>query len=697
MKIFNPIIFLMNRLKYVGKFSIIGGLLAVPIIVMLFIIISNINDNLSIIEKRQSGAIYNQLLKELLQDVQQHRALAIGFLGGNHTIKDKMEEKQQEIIDDIQKIDDFNNQVIHDSHNWSQLKNDWNELVSNVNYYSTSEATDKYNSYIQKLLDYMRQVGDHSDILVGKSIQGVYLSKSTVQTLPNFIERLGQIQAYGLEAITAENNSEKLKNEIISLNSLIQESTATLRYEMEIMSDDQVLQESLSNLYNEVKNDTANFMDILQREIIQPSNITISSKEFYDLATYTIDKNFNLYDESVNLLVNRMNEQSDELNANRTLMITIILIVFLLVLYGFIGFYFSIQNNIVNLKNTAISIAAGDLTKEVSLNTKDEMNEIEIAFNEMIGDLRHLVSQINNNAQLVAASAEELNASSEQTTKATEHVASSIQQVSSGADTQMIGINESSKALEEISIGVQRIAENSSSVAYLSSKTEQQAEDGAKAIELNVSQMNNIHSSVSESNEIIKTLYNSSQEIGSILEVIKGIADQTNLLSLNASIEAARAGEHGKGFAVVAEEVRKLAEQSQQSSLQIAELIESIQNDTVKSVEVMTSVTENVESGLAISKQTAEKFAQILQGMNDIALQIQEVSATSEQMSASTQQVVAGVAEISIIAKENSTTSDEVVASAQEQLASMEEITSSANALTQMAEELQELVKTFKM
>ncbi|WP_419095855.1 methyl-accepting chemotaxis protein [Halalkalibacter suaedae] len=261
----------------------------------------------------------------------------------------------------------------------------------------------------------------------------------------------------------------------------------------------------------------------------------------------------------------------------------------------------------------------------------------------------------------------------------------------------MSGISESSKALEEIAIGVQRIAENSSSVSELTVQTAELADEGAKSIELNVNQMNSIYASATESSQIIKALYDSSQEIGKILDVIKGIADQTNLLALNASIEAARAGEHGKGFAVVADEVRKLAEQSQASSLQIADLIKGIQIDTEKSVEVMKGVTTNVDSGLTISKQAADKFVQIVKGMNIITPQIEEVSVTAQQMSAGTQQVVAGVGEIATISKENAVTSDEVVASTQEQLASMEEISASANALTQMAEELQEVVKTFKV
>ncbi|AKM17732.1 H1 [[Flavobacterium] thermophilum] len=195
----------------------------------------------------------------------------------------------------------------------------------------------------------------------------------------------------------------------------------------------------------------------------------------------------------------------------------------------------------------------------------------------------------------------------------------------------------------------------------------------------------------------VKSLEKRSEEIEKILDVISTIADQTNLLALNAAIEAARAGEHGKGFAVVADEVRKLAEQSQSSTKQIEELIGKIQQSTTEVVRYMSRVTENIEGGLHISTQTAQRFLQIVQNMKEVAPQIEEISAIAEQISAGTQQVTASAHQLAGIARENAATSEEVAASAEEQLASMEEITSSSQMLAKMAEDLRTSVQRFTL
>lgn len=694
-------IYLMNRLKFVGKFSLIGGLLAIPIIVMIATFVTDINDNLSSLEKRKTGAEYNQLLKKLLQDTQQHRGLSVGFLSGESSYKEELDKKQEDIAKDIQEISGFtisDKQLFQADDTWKTLVTAWNDIDSSMETLTVSKAKEVQTEFIQSLLDYIMQIGDRTDLILSDSIQGRYLAQNTISTLPNLTERLGQLRAYGVEVLTSEASTEEQNNKLFSLESLIKDSLITLQYEMKLMTNgNETIGQALNPLYEDVQQETTQFLSILNERILQSSSSNIKSDEYYSLATDTINKNFELYDAAVNQQAKIINNQVKKLKFERTLMSLLTLAVFILVIYSFFGFYFSIQNNILNLKNVAITVASGDLTKKASLQTKDELNDIEKALNKMMESLRYLISEIDINAEQVAASSEELTASSEQTTRATEHVASATQEVANGAEKQMNGLNTNLKALEYISTGIERIAENSHDVAQLTAKTSKHAEDGAKSVELNVTQMNNIHASVLESDKINRSLYDRSQEIGKILEVIKGIAEQTNLLALNASIEAARAGEQGKGFAVVAEEVRKLAEQSQQSSIQIYELIRDIQRDAKQSVDVMSKVSQNVDIGLTISKQANEKFIIILHEMNEIAPRIEEVSATAQQMAAETEQALEGVELVADISKENLTSTDEVVASTQEQLASMEEIASAATSLTNMAENLQELINMFKV
>lgn len=356
----------------------------------------------------------------------------------------------------------------------------------------------------------------------------------------------------------------------------------------------------------------------------------------------------------------------------------------------------SITRRLRDLQEKANRISEGDLTETIDTFAKDEIGALAQSFSEMQISLRALLTTIDENSNRLSSSADELTASAGQTSQATEQVASAIMEVASGAEKQTNAIDSTVKTLEEISQGSQVIATNALEITDLTRITTNKAEEGGHSVRKTVDQMTSITSSVYESNEIIKLLSQRSQEIGSILEVITGISDQTNLLALNAAIEAARAGEAGKGFAVVADEVRKLAEQSQISAKQIAELIQAIQKDTEETVEKMSKVTEEVDDGLKVSKEAIDKFTEILTSMREIAPQMETISSTAQQMSAEIQQVEATANEISDFAKSNAATSEEVAASTEEQLASMEEVSNAAKSLSQMSEELQVLIKNFK-
>jgi methyl-accepting chemotaxis protein len=371
-----------------------------------------------------------------------------------------------------------------------------------------------------------------------------------------------------------------------------------------------------------------------------------------------------------------------------------------LVLGGAAATYISrlLSKPIRNLAAYAEKIADGDLRQdEIIVKTKDEVADLAHAFNRMTLNLRQLIHQINASAEKVAASSEELLATTEQTTKATNHIASAIQEVASGAEIQVTSSKENSIAMEEVSAGILRIAESSATVSESAQEATRLSEQGNQSVQKAIKQMELIELRTRNTEKAIKQLHARSHEIGGIIGVITEIADQTNLLSLNAAIEAARAGHQGRGFAVVASEVRKLAEQSSNSAAQIVGLIKKVQSDTEAANREIDESTKEVILGKTVIHQTGEAFHQILHAVEEVNVQIQDVSATSEQISANTQEVAASVEQLAHIAREASEGSQNVAASSEEQLASMEEITASAEALSKLAQDLQALVTQFKV
>lgn len=344
-----------------------------------------------------------------------------------------------------------------------------------------------------------------------------------------------------------------------------------------------------------------------------------------------------------------------------------------------------------------IAEGEGDLTRELTVRSRDEVGDLANSFNRMLQNLRSLIHQVGLNAEQVAASAEELTASSEQTSKATEQIASTIHEMAEGSKQQVHSVENSSRIARESLIGIQQIAANTQSVTSIAVQTSEMAVDGNRLLHAAESQMTTINQTFTGLSKVIRSLGERSQEIGQISEVITGIAGQTNLLALNAAIEAARAGEHGRGFAVVADEVRKLAEQCSLSAQQISELIATIQRETGAAVESMEKGTQEVADGIQGVNAAGQSFKQIQQSIEEVTTQIQEVSAAAQQMFAGTEQIVHAISVIEEVAKEAASGTENVSAAAEEQMASMEEISSSAATLSNMAEELQLLIGRFKV
>ncbi|MBP2626405.1 MAG: Methyl-accepting chemotaxis protein signaling domain protein [Firmicutes bacterium] len=385
--------------------------------------------------------------------------------------------------------------------------------------------------------------------------------------------------------------------------------------------------------------------------------------------------------------------------ANKTLLIMTV-----------IAFVIGIGTSVIITRSVTIplKLAVGDLDKmaegdfsfkvpEQFLRTKDEVGDLARAMDKMLSSLNDILKKIAASAQNLAASSEQLTASAEQSAQAANQVAMSIVEVARGADVQMTAANGASVAVQQMSAGMQQAAANANTVAGVSDKTFKTAKYGSEIVSQAVSQMVAIEQSSLIVASAVGKLNERSQEIGQIVEAISGIAGQTNLLALNAAIEAARAGEQGRGFAVVAEEVRKLAEQSQEAAKKISSLIGEIRNDTEKAVVAMDTGVQDVKMGTEVVNAAGKTFVEIVELVNTVSSQVEDISATVQQMAGGSQQIVSSVQEIATVSKSTVGQTQTVSAATEEQSASMEEIASSSQALSRMAEELQLAIDKFKI
>jgi methyl-accepting chemotaxis protein len=339
----------------------------------------------------------------------------------------------------------------------------------------------------------------------------------------------------------------------------------------------------------------------------------------------------------------------------------------------------------------------GDLQVKIDYHSIDEFGQLANLFNQMVLHMRELIGKANDMSTQITLASEKFSSKAQNAISISKNITTMVKDIASGSETQAQGAEECKRAMEEMSIGIQRIAETSSTVAESSISTTNEAQMGNTSVQKAVHQMDSIHLSVNDSARVVKKLGERSLEIEKIVEVITSISSQTNLLALNAAIEAARAGEHGRGFAVVAEEVRKLAEQSERSAHQITTLIQEIQVETADAVKAMDKGMDEVQSGMIIVNEAGDAFLRILKATEHVSDEVRDVSASSEEMSACTEEVAASVDEISRISRDSAGQIQKVAHVTNNQLKEIEDINELAKSLDQITNNLQKAIGNFKL
>ncbi|MBV5341720.1 MAG: methyl-accepting chemotaxis protein, partial [Deltaproteobacteria bacterium] len=324
---------------------------------------------------------------------------------------------------------------------------------------------------------------------------------------------------------------------------------------------------------------------------------------------------------------------------------------------------------VTELISDARRIAAGDLTVSVQNHSQDEIGQLADAFRSMVGGLRDALQQVTETAASVASASQQLSSTAEALATGTEQMAAQSGTVAT--------------ASEEMSATSSSIAQSCLQAATSSDQAGQAATVGSGVVSSSIVIMEQIAKRVQHTAEAIKSLGERSDQIGAIVGTIEDIADQTNLLALNAAIEAARAGEQGRGFAVVADEVRALAERTTRATHEISTMIKTIQTETKTAVDAMQEGVREVAHGTAEASRSGEALQQILAQVNEVTQQVNQIATAAEEQTATTNEITSNIMQISEVVHETSQGAHESA--------------DAANSLYNMAERLQALVKRFKL
>ena len=311
-----------------------------------------------------------------------------------------------------------------------------------------------------------------------------------------------------------------------------------------------------------------------------------------------------------------------------------------------------LERNIEIMLTELEKLSEGDLTIYLENDTDDNIGKLFKSFNKALAKVRELIKKVYESIEATASATDQINSR-------TEEMANSSQE-------QSTQTNEVAAAIEEMTKTIVETTQNIGTAASAAKKSSEMAVKGGEAVNQSLIRMNKIAEVVNKSADTVFSLGQNSDKIGEIVQVIDDIADQTNLLALNAAIEAARAGEQGRGFAVVADEVRKLAERTSKATKEISSMIKEIQNDTSKAVDSMKEGTKEVEVGKTLFNEAGYVLTEIVDGGNKVSEIINQVAAASEEQSSTAEQIGNNIEEINNVSRESSNGLQQIARAAQE-------------------------------
>ncbi len=380
------------------------------------------------------------------------------------------------------------------------------------------------------------------------------------------------------------------------------------------------------------------------------------------------------------------------------MIMTVIALLIIISITYFIGK--ALGKPVSEIASSALQISNGDLTIELSeklRNDKTEIGQLAMAFTTMVESNRSLIQNIQNLALNVVSSSDQLYANSKTTTHSANEVAHTVQEIADGATDQAQNTENGTAETVKLGVDIERNIEYTEEVLKSTEAISSLADEGLELIkdltsitEKNMTSQNKIYEGIQETNQ-------SAEDISTATELISGIATQTNLLALNAAIEAARAGEAGKGFAVVADEIKKLAEQSQQSTEEIIAVIDKLKSNSETSVKIMDTTNEDIQTQYQAVKQSEEKFNEIYSSLEKFKKEFAMIKESSDMMKDMKDKILDVMQNLSAIAEENAASTEEVSASVTEINQLITEMSTATESLTEMATKLNDETKAFRI
>jgi methyl-accepting chemotaxis protein len=673
MTLLSPAVSMMGQLKYPYKFTIISLIFLVPLLVFFYTAVSAINEQLSLAKQERQGVILLTLVRPLIEDIAKHRGMTNALLSGDSSFELRVKKQKSKINQGLDKLTQQSEllETLRLTTEVEDVMSLWRKISQEKMQQQLSFQ--RHTELIDSVLSINVLAADNSHLTLDPKIETYYLMDAVVNRLPLLVENLGQVRG---KATGVAANGEATTEEAFAISSSLQKvKTAQkgfLHGLSQIREANHSAVDSLIYQADQLMPALNDYLAYINKEIMVASAvgwIDAHPGTIFDRGTKIITSSFEIYDGSLGALDQLLSQRIRNSQYKLWAAFGSILLSLMVITYLYLAFYVSVKRAIEAIVETSKELMKGNLSSRVELDTNDETAEITRSFN-------HMAQNFNNVVKDVSTATDALNNS-------VENVAVVAEQTSKNVRSQHDQTQQVVAAITEMNASSQEIARNTSAASSAAEDAHRQINNSGDMIHATQDSISTLGEDIQQAVTVMDGMAKESENIGKVLDVIKGIAEQTNLLALNAAIEAARAGEQGRGFAVVADEVRSLAKKTHDSTSEIQNMIERLQARSGEAVAVIQQGRDRAHETEQQSEQSVNSLGAVKQAVNQLHDMITSIASAAEEQTQVCDEINRNIISIEDATRDTSEGADQTA--------------TVGNEMADQAEKLRGMVDNFKL